>query len=110
MLIEQQIAARQERAAAAPLKILERPATGPYGDYSVKSASGRAYRVAIPGGLGFLRIIAHALISRLIRWEPASTSRRCFCGCGSAIRRPWKSRSSSAHALPSCLSTGIRSR
>jgi len=49
MLIEQQIAARQERAAAAPLKILKRPASGPYGDYSVKSASGRTYRVAIRG-------------------------------------------------------------
>jgi superfamily II DNA or RNA helicase/predicted nucleic acid-binding Zn finger protein len=49
MLIEQQIAARQERAAAAPLKILKRPASGPYGDYSVKSASGRVYRVAIRG-------------------------------------------------------------
>ena len=49
MLIEQQIAERQERAAAAPLKILKRPATGPYGDYSVKSASGRTYKVAIRG-------------------------------------------------------------
>lgn len=49
MLIEQQIAARQERAAAAPLKILKRPASGPYGDYSVKSASGRIYKVAIRG-------------------------------------------------------------
>jgi superfamily II DNA or RNA helicase/predicted nucleic acid-binding Zn finger protein len=49
MLIEQQIAARQERAAAAPLKILKRPASGPYGDYSVKSASGRTYKVAIRG-------------------------------------------------------------
>jgi SNF2 family DNA or RNA helicase len=52
MLIEQQIAERQQRAAAAPLKILKRPATGPYGDYSVKSASGRTYKVAIRG-LGF---------------------------------------------------------
>ena len=49
MLIEQQIAERQQRAAAAPLKILKRPATGPYGDYSVKSASGRTYKVAIRG-------------------------------------------------------------
>ena len=49
MLIEQQIAARQERAAAAPLKILKRPAIGPYGDYSVKSASGQTYKVAIRG-------------------------------------------------------------
>ena len=49
MLIEQQIAERQQRAAAAPLKILKRPAPGPYGDYSVKSASGRTYKVAIRG-------------------------------------------------------------
>ena len=49
MLIEQQIAERRDRAAAAALKILKRPASGPYGDYTVKSASGRTYRVAIRG-------------------------------------------------------------
>ena len=49
MLIEQQIAERRDRAAAAPLKILKRPASGPYGDYTVRSASGRTYRVAIRG-------------------------------------------------------------
>ena len=49
MLIEQQIAERKERAAAAPLKILKRPVSGPYGDYTVKSASGRTYKVAIRG-------------------------------------------------------------
>jgi SNF2 family DNA or RNA helicase len=49
MLIEQQIAERRDRAAAAPLKILKRPASGPYGDYTVKSPSGRTYRVAIRG-------------------------------------------------------------
>ncbi len=49
MLIEQQIAERQQRAASAPLKILKRPTSGPYGDYTVKSASGRTYRVAIRG-------------------------------------------------------------
>jgi superfamily II DNA or RNA helicase len=49
MLIEQQIAERRERAAAAPLKILKRPAGGAYGDYTVKSASGRTYRVALRG-------------------------------------------------------------
>src|SRR5487761_1364752 len=49
MLIEQQIAERQQRAAAAPLKILKRPAGGPYGDYTGKSASGHTYRVAIRG-------------------------------------------------------------
>jgi len=49
MLIEQQIAERQERAAARPPKILKRPAGGPYGDYTIKSVSGRTYRVAIRG-------------------------------------------------------------
>src|SRR6266567_5738051 len=49
MLIEQQIAERRDRAAAAPLKIVKRPATGPYGDYTVKSTSGRTYRVAVRG-------------------------------------------------------------
>jgi SNF2 family DNA or RNA helicase len=49
MLIEQQIAERRERAAAAPLKILKRPSSGLYGDYTVKSASGRTYRVALRG-------------------------------------------------------------
>ena len=39
MLIEQQIAERQERAAAE-LKILKWPAGGPYGDYIVKLISG----------------------------------------------------------------------
>ena len=49
MLIEEQIAARRGRADAAPVQILERPAAGNYGDYTVKSASGRAYRVALRG-------------------------------------------------------------
>ena len=49
MLIEEQIAARRGRADAAPVEILERPAAGNYGDYTVKSASGRAYRVALRG-------------------------------------------------------------
>ena len=49
MLIEQQIAERRERAAAAIVKILERPRTEPYGDYRVQSASGKTYRVAMRG-------------------------------------------------------------
>jgi superfamily II DNA or RNA helicase/predicted nucleic acid-binding Zn finger protein len=49
MLIEQQIAERQDRAKAMPLKVLKRPASGPYGDYTVKSGSGRTYRVAVRG-------------------------------------------------------------
>ena len=49
MLVEQQIAERRERAAAAIAKILERPSGEPYGDYRVKSASGKTYRVAMRG-------------------------------------------------------------
>jgi len=49
MLVEQQIAERRERAAAAIAEVLERPDAEPYGDYSVKSASGKTYRVAMRG-------------------------------------------------------------
>jgi SNF2 family DNA or RNA helicase len=49
MLVEQQIAERRERAHDAIAKILERPGGEPYGDYRVKSASGKTYRVAMRG-------------------------------------------------------------
>ena len=49
MLVEQQIAERQQRGAAMQLRILKRPANNPYGDYTVKSASGKTYRVAVRG-------------------------------------------------------------
>ena len=49
MLIEQQIAERQARAANAVVKITERPAAGVFGDYKVESASGKTYRVAVRG-------------------------------------------------------------
>jgi superfamily II DNA or RNA helicase/predicted nucleic acid-binding Zn finger protein len=49
MLVEQQIAERQERAAALALKIVKRPAVGPYGDYTIKPASSKTYKVAIRG-------------------------------------------------------------
>src|SRR5438093_4419102 len=49
MLVEQQIAERRERAAAAITKVLERPSGEPYGDYRVKSVSGKTYRVAMRG-------------------------------------------------------------
>ena len=49
MLIEQQIAERQERAATAVVRILERPTDGIYGDYKIKSSSGQTYRVAVRG-------------------------------------------------------------
>jgi SNF2 family DNA or RNA helicase len=49
MLIEQQIAERQARATSAVTRVLERPASGAYGDYKIKSSSGRSYRVALRG-------------------------------------------------------------
>src|SRR5271166_2635592 len=49
MLIEQQIAERREPARDAIAKVVERPGAGPYGDYRVKSVSGKTYRVAMRG-------------------------------------------------------------
>jgi SNF2 family DNA or RNA helicase len=49
MLVERQIAERRERAAATIAKVLERPSGEPYGDYRVKSASGKTYRIAMRG-------------------------------------------------------------
>src|SRR5712691_8679271 len=49
MLIEQQIAERRDRAGQTVVRVLERPAGGPYGDYRIKSGSGRTYRVAVRG-------------------------------------------------------------
>lgn len=49
MLIEQQIDERRERARGAIAKVLERPGGEPYGDYRVKSSSGKTYRVAMRG-------------------------------------------------------------
>jgi len=49
LLVEQQIAERRERAAAAIAKVLEGPGKAPCGDYRVQSASGKTYRVAMRG-------------------------------------------------------------
>jgi superfamily II DNA or RNA helicase len=50
MLVEQQIAERQARASNTVSRILERPAGETrYGDYKIKSSSGRTYRVALRG-------------------------------------------------------------
>ena len=46
MLIEQQITERRKRVAGAIGRILKRPTGAPYGDYSVKSASGKTCRLA----------------------------------------------------------------
>ena len=47
MIVEEQISARQQRARKAIQNILTEPAGQAYGDYVVKSASGREYRVAM---------------------------------------------------------------
>ncbi len=49
MLIEQQISERRERAKTAIARILARPDGQPYGDYQIKSCSGKTYRVALRG-------------------------------------------------------------
>lgn len=49
MLVEEQISARQQRARTSIQSILAEPAGQAYGDYEVKSASGRKYRVAMRG-------------------------------------------------------------
>lgn len=49
MLIEQQISERRERAQTAIARILKRPSGQSFGDYEIKSPSGRTYRVALRG-------------------------------------------------------------
>jgi len=49
MLIEQQIAARRERAQGAVRRILAHPPEGFWGDYRLQSASKKTYRVALRG-------------------------------------------------------------
>src|SRR5436853_5356232 len=49
MLIEQEIAARRERAQGAVARILARPDADVYGDYQVRSSSNKTYRVAMRG-------------------------------------------------------------
>ena len=49
MLVEEQISARQQRARSAIQSILTEPVGQGYGDYDVRSASGRKYRVAMRG-------------------------------------------------------------
>jgi len=48
-IVEEQIAARQQRARKTIQNILRGPVGQAYGDYVVKSASGREYRVAMRG-------------------------------------------------------------
>ena len=49
MIVEEQISARQQRARNAIQNILTEPPGQAYGDYVVRSASGREYRVAMRG-------------------------------------------------------------
>lgn len=49
MLVEEQIQARQERAKQAIQKITTRPPKSLFGDYVVRSTSGKSYRVAMRG-------------------------------------------------------------
>ena len=49
MLFEQQISERRERARNVVARVLARPKGQAFGDYRVKSVSGRTYRVAMRG-------------------------------------------------------------
>jgi superfamily II DNA or RNA helicase len=49
MLVEQQIEERRGRGKDAVAKILARPAGSPFGDYTIKSSSGRTYKVSVRG-------------------------------------------------------------
>jgi SNF2 family DNA or RNA helicase len=49
MLFEQQILERRERARNVIARILTKPERGPFGDYRLKSTSGKTYRVAMRG-------------------------------------------------------------
>src|SRR5579859_7823155 len=49
MLVEEQISARQQRARTAIKSIMAKPIGQAYGDYEVRSATGRKYRVAMRG-------------------------------------------------------------
>ncbi len=49
MLFEQQIAERRERRRNAIARILEKPDGQSFGDYKVRSSSGKSYRVAMRG-------------------------------------------------------------
>src|ERR1019366_6376247 len=100
MLIEQQITERRERAAGAIAKILKRPTGAPYGDYSVKSASGKTtdWQCA---DQGYSKTTARVRTSASILWERVSTLKRCFCGCGVGTARRLIERAMRAHVLPS---------
>jgi superfamily II DNA or RNA helicase len=49
MIVEEQISARQQRARKAIRNIVTAPAGQAFGDYEVRSASGRKYRIAMRG-------------------------------------------------------------
>src|SRR5438128_12412337 len=100
MLVEQQIAERQQRAQSAIAKILERPKEAPYGDYRVKSTSGKTYRLAMRGpglfenycscsdfAVNTLGTCKHieALLGRLRRRIGAALERKCYALSCSAI-------------------------
>ena len=49
MLFEQQISERRERGHSVIARILAKPQGQPFGDYTVRSSSGKSYRVAMRG-------------------------------------------------------------
>jgi hypothetical protein len=104
MLVEQQIAERRERARDAIAKVLERPDGEPYGDYRVKSASGKTYRVAMRGP-GLFENYCSCPDFASTPWEPASTSRPFCCGSANGMATSSKARRMRARAPPFLCST-----
>src|SRR5262245_27868527 len=107
MLVEQQIAERRERAAAAIAKVLERPSGEPYGDYRVKSASGKTYRVPMRGP-GLFENYCSCPDFAVNTLGTCSTSRPCLCAFASAMAGFSEAACSRGRAPPFRCSTAKR--
>jgi hypothetical protein len=117
MVIEQQISARRERAHGNIVRILTRPDGNLYGDYSVRSASNKTYRVAMRGpslfdnycscpdfAVNTLGTCKHieALLARLRRRRGKALDREICCGTSNSHARldPWQPLSPRQLVLP----------
>ena len=124
MLIEQQITERRERAAGAIAKILKRPTGTPYGDYSVQSASGKTYRLAMRGPglfenfcscpdfrvntLGTCKHV-EALLLRLRRRHGAALDRKAYARTRSSISLQYGQTIEIRLRMPASPSQALRS-
>ncbi len=105
MLVEEQISARQQRAQTAIKSILAKPTGQAYGDYEVRSATGRKYRVAMRGPSLFENFCSCADFA-------VNTLGTCkhiealLCGCVNASADRSRGRSISAIGLRSLCTMG----